>query len=82
MVSQHFGYGCCRSVLPGQSRKGHICVQAKVRNLGQTKAELSERVKTALLDRWEKLMAPETGCKTYEEFRSKVNSELKRPWLK
>lgn len=56
-------------------------MQGKVRAPGKAKVQMSEETTAALLATWERLMTAETGCRTYEEFRAQVNSELARPFV-
>ncbi|KAL4858057.1 Estrogen sulfotransferase [Chlorella vulgaris] len=53
----------------------------KVRSGKSNRHELSPELRVAIQEKWEEVMLPVTGYKTYDEMRHGINSELGRPWL-
>ncbi|PRW56116.1 sulfotransferase isoform A [Chlorella sorokiniana] len=56
---------------------------SKVREgrVGSNSKQLGEAARAAIHAKWQEVMAPVTGCSSYQEMRRSINRELRRPFL-
>jgi hypothetical protein len=47
---------------------------------GRNKEQLTPELRQAIQEKWEEVMLPVTGYRTYEEMRQGINRELGRPF--
>lgn len=54
--------------------------QVREGRVGSNSQQLGEAARAAIHAKWQEVMAPVTGCASYQEMRLQINRELGRPF--
>lgn len=54
--------------------------QVREGRVGSNSKQLGEAARTGIHAKWQEVMAPVSGCSTYQEMRHSINRELGRPF--